>query len=187
MSSFDDETDYISYQIELSVSSPTILNTNKPIIDVNSDLNMPLYRFQSNVTPGTYLFVSEKERLSIHENFNLANDFTEEGIAFYATDTPGDKLIPLYRFQSNVISGTYLFVSEEERQNINQNFANSFTEEGLAFYVYGGGMGEQASFTRFQNSQVPGTYLYATGSEAHNIRTNYPKFIEEGISFEVRI
>ncbi|MEM9273352.1 MAG: choice-of-anchor L domain-containing protein [Cyanobacteria bacterium P01_F01_bin.143] len=36
---------------------------------------------------------------------------------------------------------------------------------------------------RFQNSNVPGTYLYAAEAESQNIRENFPNFIEEGQAF----
>ena len=38
---------------------------------------------------------------------------------------------------------------------------------------------------RFQNSKIPGTYLYAGEEESQNIRKNFPNFIEEGIAFYV--
>ncbi|MGK7898600.1 MAG: hypothetical protein AB4372_34535 [Xenococcus sp. (in: cyanobacteria)] len=41
------------------------------------------------------------------------------------------------------------------------------------------------SLNRFQNSNVPGTYLYAGEAESQNIRQNFPNFIEEGIAFYV--
>ncbi len=102
-------------------------------------------------------------------------------------DIYSDLNTPIYRFQSNSMPGTYLFVGEEERLNIYQNFANSFTEEGIAFYVHPMGSGEETIYARFQNSLVPGTYLYATGAEADNIRLNYTNFLEEGGAFEARI
>jgi|GEM_PF-6407507 len=36
---------------------------------------------------------------------------------------------------------------------------------------------------RFQNSDISGTYLYATESESQTIRANFPNFIEEGQAF----
>ncbi len=162
-------------------------------IDLNSpdsadnNLNTPIYRFQSNVTPGTYLFVGDEERQNINQNF--ANSFTEEGIAFNAAIEPNSELLPLFRFQSSQRPGTYLFAGEAERNSIktDPNLSNAFTEEGIAFYIYGVGAGEATPFSRFQNSLIPGTYLYATGFEADNIRANFSNFIEEGIAFEARI
>ncbi len=40
---------------------------------------------------------------------------------------------------------------------------------------------------RFQSLNVAGTYLYAAGAEADNIRNNFPNFLEEGPAFEVVI
>ena len=38
---------------------------------------------------------------------------------------------------------------------------------------------------RFQNSNIPGTYLYAGEEESKSIREKFPNFIEEGIAFYV--
>ena len=153
----------------------------------DSLLNTPIYRFQSNITPGTYLFVGNEERQNINRNF--ANNFTEEGIAFNAAVESNEELTPLFRFQSTQRPGTYLFAGEAERNSINAdpNLSNTFTEEGISFYVYGAGSGVATPFSRFQNSLVSGTYLYAAGAEAENIRANFPNFIEEGIAFEAII
>ena len=157
-------------------------------VTVNENhLDIPIYRFQSNITPGTYLYVGEAERNSINQNF--ADSFTEEGVAFGASFEAVDELIPLFRFQSIPRPGTYIYVGEQERNNINSdpNFSNIFTEEGIAFYVYGVGAAIETPFTRFQNSDLSGTYLYATGAEADSIRAGFPNFIEEGFAFEARI
>ncbi|MDJ0531809.1 MAG: peptidylprolyl isomerase [Xenococcaceae cyanobacterium MO_207.B15] len=155
-----------------------------PVIDPDSDLNTPIYRFQNSDIPGTYLFVAEEERANILENFT---NFEEEGLAFRVAVEPGDNLIPLYRFQSTITPGTYLLAGEQERASINQDFADSFIEEGLAFYVYEAGSGLGTDFSRFQNRDRPGTYLFATGEERANIRENFTNFEEEGIAFEVDI
>ncbi|MDJ0744649.1 MAG: peptidylprolyl isomerase [Xenococcaceae cyanobacterium MO_167.B27] len=147
-------------------------------------LNTPIYRFQNSDIPGTYLFVAEAERANILENFT---NFEEEGLAFRVAVEPGDDLIPLYRFQSTITPGTYLLAGEQERASINQDFADSFIEEGLAFYVYGAGSGLGTDFSRFQNRDRPGTYLFATGEERANIRENFTNFEDEGIAFEVDI
>ena len=149
-------------------------------------LDTAFFRFQNTNVPGTYLYATGEEAQDIRNNFP---GFMEEGVAFNVAIEPDDELIPLFRFQSNQLPGTYLFVGEDERNSINAdpNFANAFTEEGIAFYVYGAGSNEETAFSRFQNTNVPGTYLYAAGSEADNIRNNFPGFIDEGIAFETRI
>lgn len=40
-------------------------------------------------------------------------------------------------------------------------------------------------FFRFQNSDRPGTYIYAGEAESQNIRQNFPQFVQEGLAFKV--
>ena len=145
-------------------------------------LETDIYRFQNTNVPGTYIYVGETEAQNIRDNFD---NFTEEGLAFQVATEPGDDLIPMYRFQSRVTSGTYIFVGESEREGIKENFSEQFVEEGLAFYVYGAGEDKGTPFTRFQNTSLPGTYLFAGPSEASNIEENFPNFQNEGFAFEV--
>lgn len=144
--------------------------------------NTKINRFQNNDIPGTYLFADETESENIRANFP---NFTEEGFAFNVADEPAENLIPLYRFQSLITPGTYLFAKEEERQDIKQNFSEAFTEEGLAFYVYDVGSGLGTEYTRFQNQDNPGTYLFANPEETERIKNDFPNFVEEGAAFEV--
>ena len=145
-------------------------------------LETDIFRFQNTDVPGTYLYAAAAEAQNIRENFS---NFREEGLAFQVAVEPGDDLIPLYRFQSQVTPGTYLFVGDEERTGIKENFSEQFTEEGLAFYVYGVDAGKGTPFSRFQNTELPGTYLFAGLEESNNIEANFPNFVNEGIAFEV--
>jgi peptidyl-prolyl cis-trans isomerase A (cyclophilin A) len=88
----------------------------------------------------------------------------------------------LFRFQNTELPGTYLFVGQEERQNIQANFPQ-FLEEGPAFKVANEPGDNLIRFNRFQNLAVPGTYLYASEAESQNIRQNFPNFFEEGVAF----
>ena len=38
---------------------------------------------------------------------------------------------------------------------------------------------------RFQNTEKPGTYLFADTVESESIRANYPQFVEEGFAFDI--
>ncbi|MEM9272181.1 MAG: serine hydrolase domain-containing protein [Cyanobacteria bacterium P01_F01_bin.143] len=42
-------------------------------------------------------------------------------------------------------------------------------------------------FIRFQNSDIPGTYVYVTETEAEAINDNLPGFVEEGVAFNAAI
>ncbi|ELS02649.1 hypothetical protein Xen7305DRAFT_00023670 [Xenococcus sp. PCC 7305] len=147
-------------------------------------LDTPIHRLQGNQLLGNYLYTGEGE------TNNILTDFTDEGIAFNAAVTADDDLVALYRFQSNENPGSYLLVGESERSNIHSdaNLSQAFTEEGLAFYVYGVGAAEATEFYRFRNLNLAGSYLYVTGAERDDIIANFgDSFIEEGVAFEAEI
>ena len=168
------------------VGDTRIDGTVTPVDSSLNPLDTPFIRFQNSDVPGTYVYATGEEAANIRANLP---GFVEEGLAFNAAITPNDELIALSRLESNEIPGTFLYVGEEELNNINAdpNFSNAFTNQGIAFYVYGVGANQATPFTRFQNSDVPGTYLYATGEEVVNIRENFKSFIEEGLAFEAAI
>ena len=145
-------------------------------------LDTPITRFQNSNIPGTFLFANPSESNSIRANFP---QFVEEGTAFRVADEPGEGLNPIYRFQSANNPGTFLFANEAERQSINANFSSSFNEEGIAFFVFSASSGIGETLTRFQNSDLPGTFIFASPSESNLIRSNFPQFIEEGAAFNV--
>ena len=107
-----------------------------------------------------------------------------EGVVTILANDPNPLNTPIYRFQNRDIAGTYLFVGEQERQDILRNFPN-FIEEGFAFNVAVEPGDNLIAMNRFQNSNVPGTYLYAGEEESRNIRQNFPNFSEEGLAFYV--
>ena len=155
--------------------------TSTPLIDA---LDTSINRFQNSDLPGTFLFAGENESNSIRTNFP---QFVEEGTAFRVADEAGEGLIPIFRFQSRNTPGTFVFVEDAERQSINANFSADFVEEGVAFFVFGASSGIGETFTRFQNSDRPGTFLFANEAESNSIRANFPQFIEEGAAFNVAI
>jgi hypothetical protein len=101
-----------------------------------------------------------------------------------ANTSPSLLETPIYRLQNTNVVGTYLYVGEQERQNIRANNPE-FVEEGLAFKVgIAPGDGLIAIY-RFQNMDIPGTYLYAGEEESISISQNNPNFVREGIAFYV--
>jgi subtilisin-like proprotein convertase family protein len=100
-------------------------------VEPNDDL-MPIYRFQSIANSGTYLLAGKRERESINNNF--ADSFIEEGLAFYVYGADSNFGETVYRFRNLDRPGTYLYVTETERENILDNYSN-FVEEGAAFKV----------------------------------------------------
>ena len=79
-----------------------------------------------------------------------------------------------------------MFVGEEERQSINQNFSDNFIEEGLAFRVGSDPNEDLQALYRFQSRTTPGTYIFAGEEERQSINQNFSdNFIEEGLAFYV--
>lgn len=148
-------------------------------------LNDPLFRFQNENVPGTYLFAGEEEAQNIRDNYSPP--FVEEGFAFYVSFEEKDNLVRFNRFQSNFLPGTYIFANEKESESIRANFSEEFTEEGIAFYAYGADADMGQDVFRFRN-MTNNTYLFVLGEEAISVRQNYADvFVEEGVAFEVRV
>jgi hypothetical protein len=169
-----------------SNNSANALNTsatNSSSNNSQSPLDTPIYRFQNQNQPGTYLYVGEAERQNIKANFP---QFEEEGFAFNVAVEPGDNLMTIYRFHNNDVPGTYLYVGEQERQSISLNNTN-FREEGIAFYVYEADASLGEDIYRLQNTLVPGTYLYVGEQERQTIFQNFTNFTNEGVAFEVTL
>lgn len=146
-------------------------------------LTTPIIRFQNTEKPGTYLFAGEQEAASIRQNYK---NFKEEGFAFQVAVEKTDPLLqPFYRFQNTDQGreGTYLFVGEQEAASIRTSYKN-FKEEGVAFYAYPAGIGVGTTdFSRFQNSSLPGTYLFTGPTETSSVVANYPGFSLDGSAF----
>jgi peptidyl-prolyl cis-trans isomerase A (cyclophilin A) len=58
----------------------------------------------------------------------------KEGVAFYAYDANASEGVDIYRMQNTQQLGTYIFVGEEEKNNILANFPQ-FQLKGVAFKV----------------------------------------------------
>ena len=107
---------------------------------------------------------------------------------FQVDASPASSLFdtPISRFQSNITSGTYLFTGGSEAQNIRDNFADSFTDEGFAFNAASQSGDELIPLYRFISNQ--GTYLLVGDGERDAI-INDPNlsgaFTEEGLVFYV--
>ena len=173
--------DFDSFIVGFDANGNLLKST--PDTSLSNKLTTPIIRFQNTDKPGTYLFAGEQEAASIRQNYK---GFKEEGLAFQVAVNKDDPLMqPFYRFQNTTKGreGTYLFADEKEAISIRQNYKN-FKEEGLAFYSYSTGVGGGTTdFTRFQNKNAPGTYLFTGPSETGSVLTNFPGFTLEGSAF----
>ena len=139
--------------------------TSSEIYDVNSD-------FETN--PAVAI---GGNNLVITADDNRTNQFDPYARVF------DDTLLSINRFQNQDVQGTFLFAGAIESVNVRNNFSDLFNEEGFAFNVFAEPENDLIRINRFQNSQVPGTFLFASEEESVSIRANFPTFIEEGIAF----
>ncbi|WP_017292847.1 Calx-beta domain-containing protein [Geminocystis herdmanii] len=144
-------------------------------------LDTAMYRFRSLQTEGAYLYVGAQEKESVLTNYG--NNFVEEGLAFYVSDTQEDDLTAFNRFRNTDLMGGYIYAGDTESESIRANYPQ-FIDEGIAFYAYGANSQMADSITRFQNS-TGGAYLYTGQPETQSVITNYANsFNLEGIAFE---
>ena len=90
----------------------------------------------------------------------------------------------IYRLQNSEQSGTYIYVDEEERNSILNNFPQ-FNFEGEAFNVSNTPNDDLIAIYRWRNLDIAGTYLYANDQESSNIEANFDNFSNEGVAFYV--
>jgi hypothetical protein len=94
----------------------------------------PVYRFWSG--QAHFYTISEDEKNNLIAQY--AYVWTYEGIAFYAYPEglqPSDAK-PVYRFWSPRLSKHFYTISEQEKQNIVDQFSYTWTLEGVAWYAY---------------------------------------------------
>ena len=90
-----------------------------------------VYRF-FNPTTGVHLYTtSEVERDSVRENLD---NFTYEGVKFYAHETEVEGSMPVYRFYEASLGVHFYTPNEAEMESVMENLDN-YTFEGIAYYA----------------------------------------------------
>lgn len=123
---------------------------------------------------GNILTESSSFTIAPNETFSFIDNGFAQGVANFSIqgiDT-GAKLDP---FNPNAFVTGLNFVSEGI-VNLRQEPIITNIEEDSLFTV---------SLNRFQNSNIPNTYLFAGETESANIRANFPNFNDEGVAFRV--
>ena len=102
---------------------------------VIENISREVYRFWSPVT-GTHFYTmseDEKDKLLTQS----ADVWTYEGVAFraFADDSDPDSR-PVHRFWSNALASHFYTIDEEEKARLVDEYADTWTYEGIVFYVY---------------------------------------------------
>ncbi len=163
-------------------------------------LDVPFYRFrntglEASTGTSTYIYVDDAERQAIFANPNFNNNFVQEGVAFGASDEPGNGLVGIHRYRNTTTStGTYVFATPTDFQNDPNLDQRDFVEENNGnpvFYAYPAGSAPApgiADFTRFENNSLTDTFIYAGPTESQSIRDNFSGgFTEQGADWAVAV
>ncbi len=93
----------------------------------------PVYRFYNKITATHFYTINEDEKNTVIANW-VPSIFNFEGIAWHASKTSGNGLIPVYRF-FNHHTGTHFYTADaSEKDHIIESWA-WFRFEGIAYYA----------------------------------------------------
>ena len=164
---------------ELVISGNSGLSELVSIIDLQAEFGLDDPEGLSIDDDNNILFiVFDGDDEGANGNQVGAFSLTRDLLSSFDTDIP--------RFQSLTNPGSYLFTGGSEAQTIRDSFADSFTEEGLAFTASSQPGDALEALYRFRSSQ--GTYLLVGEEEraAINADPNFSgEYIEEGLAFYV--
>jgi hypothetical protein len=94
-----------------------------------------VYRFWSPVHGSHFYTMDELEKEEILLNYPAI--WTYEGVAYYAyPDNSDPDTRPVYRFWSESLGRHFYTISESERSVVVDQYAGTWTYEGIAFYAY---------------------------------------------------
>lgn len=131
-------------------------------VAVNSDLHMPVYRFQVLRSGGEFYTVSVQERDTVIAAF--PNDLVFDGIAFYAADRAHDRLMPVHRYFNPEVLAHFYTISDAERQFV-QTYHPTWNYDGIAWWSPAQpGDGVEPVYRAYQ--YVPGVHHYSVQTQA---------------------
>ncbi len=135
----------------------------------------PVYRFWSGTLHGHFYTISAQERDKLIANWS--NVWTYEGIAYYAY-APGQSpagTTAVYRFWSPTFQGHFYTASQAERDKLIANWANDWTYEGVAYYVYAAGQQPVGTLPvyRFWSSTLRHHFYTISAAERNTLITQW--------------
>ena len=134
----------------------------------------PVYRFWSPTEGRHFYTISATER---DQYLAHPKDWQLEGVAFYAFYVPvAANLLPVYRFVAPKVDSHFYTISENERQQVQQNWPNYWTYEGVAFYAYPAGRQPFGTLPVYRFwSDYLGSHFYTIDEDEKNrVVQNYP-------------
>jgi hypothetical protein len=149
----------------------------------NDTLVNPVYRFYNPVSRGHFFTINEQEKNTVLNNPQWGYQF--ENVGFFASATPGDSLLPVYRFYNPVSQGHFFTINEQEKNTVLSNPQWGYSFEGIGFYAYGADASLGQDVYRFYNPVSLGHFFTINEQEKNSVLNN-PQwgYSFEGIGFE---
>jgi hypothetical protein len=96
---------------------------------------VPVHRFWADEAKAHFFTASETEKEKLLSQF--PDVWAYEGIAYYAFGEDSDPCVaPVHRFWSDKSKAHFYTISETEKNKLVDNFADTWTYEGVAWYAY---------------------------------------------------
>lgn len=131
-------------------------------VAVNSDMQLPVYRFQVLRSGGEFYTLSVQERDTVIAVF--PNDLVFDGIAFYAADRAHARLVPVHRYFNPEVVAHFYTTSDAERQFV-QTYHPTWNYDGIAWWSPAQpGNGATPVYRAYQ--YVPGVHHYSVQTQA---------------------
>jgi hypothetical protein len=144
-----------------------------------------IYRFWSPRYKQHFYTIKEGEKQKLIDHY--ASAWTYEGPVFSACVTPCHLgLAPVYRFWSRTSGAHFYTIKEGERDKLIDQYSQTWTYEGVAFYAYAPGTqpSEAKAIYRFWNASASAHFYTMSESERDKL-INMPAspYAYEGIAF----
>ena len=178
--------------VEIDSSSPVVfageIGDNPALISANNDVDL----FEVKLDEGDTLVANIDAQVLGSELNSVLTIFDANGELLLQNDDHSfdDEIEPdsFLAFIAPEDDTYYLGVSSFENLAYDPTVANSGSGDSSGAYRLELTV-EDSPFTtpvtRFQNSERPGTYLFAGPEESQGVRANFPNFLEEGQAFKV--
>jgi hypothetical protein len=131
---------------------------------------VPVHHFQSPTTSKHFYTAKEGEKNKLISKY--PNDWSYKGIAYYAYAVAVDsRLKPVYRLWSDDIASHFWTSSESERAKLLSGTSGSWTDEGIAFYVFTADQRPAATkpVYRFWSTTIKGHYYTIDEAEKNRL------------------
>ncbi len=165
-------------------------------------------QFDLNSLDGTNGFVIENLSSSFQDIGDINGDGLDDAIfetvdnttyVVFGRNNEFEATLDVENSEANVLAiessdteiSTVLDINNDEKDDLVFNpvlDSNSSDQTATSSILLGRetfGENLDVNINRFQNTDIPGTYLFASEEESRSIRENFPNFAEEGLAFKV--